>query len=213
MHRIRVGLLDDHRVVLRALRSYLEAHADLEVVGEATSGVALLRSLKAWAADVLVIDLLLPGGIDGLETIRRARVLCPAARAVVLTAFVDADRAAAARRLGALGYVRKDSDPEMLVHAIRCAAAGRVWLDPQLAGLAPDATGPAPESPLTLREREVLEGLARGHTNREIAAGLGIGEETVKTHVSSLLAKLHLADRRQAALHALKQRLVSLDEL
>lgn len=209
---IRIILVDDHTVVRRGLRSYLDAFADIEVVGEAASGEACLDSLESWLPDVAVMDLLMPGGIDGIETTRQARALSPHTQIVVLTAHVDEARVVAALRAGAIGYVRKDAEPELLLTAVRAAARGQSMLDPSIAGSVLQEVMGKTEG-LTERELMVLRGLAHGHSNKQIAAELIIGEETVKTHVGNILSKLHMAQRTQAVVAALKQGLISLDEI
>lgn len=216
--RVRVALVDDHAVVRRGLRTFLESFTDLAVVGEASSGEEALERLESWLPDVLVMDLLMPGGIDGIETTRRARALTPHTQVVVLTSATEDERVVAALRAGALGYVRKDADPQALLEAIRAAARGRTLLDPSVAAaLLTEVTREQSRSrlgaTLTDREREVLRLLAHGRTNHEIAAELVITDETVKTHVGNILSKLQLAHRAQAMLYALKNGLVSLDEI
>ncbi len=217
---IRVLLVDDHAVVRQGLRSYLESFEDIVVVGSAASGEEALEFLQSSPSDVAVVDLLMPGGMDGFETIRRARSLSPHTQVVVLSGYSDDARVMAALRAGAIGYVRKEADPEVLLNAVRLAARGRAMLDPALAGAVLQdlaGGGPAPinagPDALTPREEEVLRQLALGRTNRQIAEALIVGEETVKTHVGNVLAKLHLAHRAQAMLYALKQGLVTLDEV
>ena len=209
---IRIILVDDHTVVRRGLRSYLDAFADIEVVGEAASGEACLDSLETWLPDVAVMDLLMPGGMDGIETTRRARALSPHTQIVVLTAHVDEARVAAALRAGAIGYVRKDAEPELLLTAVRAAARGQSMLDPSIAGSVLQEVIGQTEG-LTTRELMVLRLLAHGRSNKQIADELIIGEETVKTHVGNILSKLHMAQRTQAVVVALKQGLISLDEI
>jgi NarL family two-component system response regulator LiaR len=216
--RLRVALVDDHAVVRRGLRSFLESFADLAVVGEASSGEEALAALESWLPDVLVMDLLMPGGIDGIETTRRARALSPHTQVVVLTSATEDERVVAALRAGALAYVRKDADPHTLLEAIRAAARGRTLLDPNVAAaLLAEVTRARTHAPLaatlTEREREVLRLLAHGRANREIAAELVISDETVKTHVGNILSKLQLAHRAQAIIYALKNGLISLDEI
>ena len=217
MNKIQLVLVDDHRVVRQGLRSYLESFDDVVVVGEAASGEELLQKLEGWLPAVVVMDLLMPGGMGGIEATRRVRTLSPHTQVVVLTAFTDDARVTAALRAGAIGYVRKDADPELLLTAVRAAARGQSVLDPSVAGsvlqdLLRSQEG-LPGSELTEREMEVLRQLANGRTNKEIAAALTIGEETVKTHVGNILAKLQLAHRTQAVIYALKEGLISLDEL
>jgi len=215
MTKIRVVLVDDHHIVRRGLRSFLESFSDIEIIGEAANGEAAITAIESWLPDVVVIDLLMPGGIDGIETTRHLRMRSPHSQVVVLTAFTDDVRIIAALREGAIGYVRKDAAPETLLAAVRGAARGQSVLDPTVAGsvLQELVRSSRLGADLTERETAVLRQLAHGRTNREIAEMLTISEETVKTHVGNILAKLHLAHRTQAALYALKQGLVTLDEL
>ncbi len=215
MSQIRVALVDDHQVVRQGLRSYLEAFTDVCVVGMASSGEEAVLQVDAWLPDVIVMDLLMPGGIDGIETTRRIRTRSPHTQVVVLTAYADDARVVAALRAGAIGYIRKEADPELLLSAVRAAARGQSVLDPSIAGsvLQDLLRGRLPGSELTEREMDVLRQLANGRTNKQIAEVLVISEETVKTHVGNILAKLQLAHRGQAILYALKQGLISLDEL
>jgi NarL family two-component system response regulator LiaR len=212
---LRLALVDDHRVVRRGLRSYFEAFGDLAIVGEAASGEEALAQLGAWMPDVIVMDALMSGGMDGIEATRRARARAPHTQVVVLTAHTDDARVVAALRAGAIGYVRKDADPEVLLQAVRAAAQGQSVLDPAIArDVLDDLARLLPlQEALTEREREVLRLLAQGRPNRAIAEMLVISEETVKTHVGNILAKLHLAHRQQAMVYALKQGIVKLDEL
>lgn len=211
--KTRVVLVDDHRVVRQGLRNLLESYPDLQVVGSASSGEEVLTNLAEWLPDVVVVDLLMPGGIDGLETTRRIHLAAPSARVVVLTAYADDARVVAALRMGAIGYVRKDAEPEVLRDAVRAAAQGRSFLDPAITDSVLLELARGSKDELTEREQAVLKQLAHGRTNREIADALMVSEETVKTHVGNILAKLHLAHRTQAAIYALKQGLVSLDEI
>ena len=214
-NKVRVVLVDDHHVVRRGLRSFLDSFADISVIGEAANGEELLAQVEQWQPDVVVMDLLMPGGMSGIETTRRLRILLPQTQVVVLTAYTDEARVIAALRVGAIGYVRKDAAPDLLLSAVRSAALGRSVLDPKIAGavLQELLEQSSIEPGLTERELEVLRQLAHGRTNREIAIQLIISEETVKSHVGNLLAKLQLAHRTQAALYALKQGVVGLDEL
>lgn len=214
MNRIRVALVDDHRVVQVGLRSYLESFPDIEVVGATSSGEEALQRLPDWQPDVVVMDVRMPGGIDGIETTRRLRAALPKIRVVVLTADPDDSRVVAALRAGAVGFVRKDSEPEVFLNAVRAAAQGRSVFPAIPAELLRDlANGNAPIETLTERETEVLRHLGLGQTNKEIAAVLRVSEETVKTHVGNILAKLQLSHRTQAALYALKEGLVSFEDL
>lgn len=216
--RIRVALVDDHAVVRKGLRAFLEAFPDFAIVGEASSGEEALAHLDLWLPDVLVVDLLMPGGLDGVATTRQARALSPHTQVVVLTSATEDERAVAALRAGAIGYVRKDADPQALLDAIRAASRGRTQIDASVAGallqeLTRERSPSRAEAPLTEREQEVLRELAHGHTNHEIAEALVVSDETVKTHVGNILSKLQLAHRAQAIIYALKRGLISLDEI
>lgn len=215
MEHIRVVLVDDHRVVRQGLRTYLESFPDLEVVGEASSGEEVLRSIELWLPDVVVMDLLMPGGMDGVETIRCVRQLTPHSQVIALTSYTDDARIIAVLRAGAIGYVRKDAAPEMLLTAVRAAAHGQSLLDPAVAGavLQELAHGEKPEVALSEREQDVLRQLALGLTNREIAEAMMVSPETIKTHVGNILTKLHLAHRTQAVIYALKYGIISLDDI
>ena len=215
MSRTRVALVDDHRVVQTGLRSYLESFDDIEVIGAASSGEEALEKLEGWLPDVVVMDLRMPGGMDGIEATRRVRALSPHTQVVVLTAHTDEARVVAALRAGAIGYVRKDAQPEVFLAAVRGAARGQSVLDPAVAGsvLQELLHGGGLVEALSERETEVLRQLAHGRTNREIADTLHVSEETVKTHVGNILSKLQLGHRTQAVIYALKQGLLSLDEI
>jgi two-component system, NarL family, response regulator LiaR len=215
MHKITLVLVDDHSVVRRGLRTYLESFDGMTVVGEASSGEEALKQMESWLPQVVVMDLLLPGGMDGIEATRRVRALAPNTQVVVLTAHTDEARVVAALRAGAIGYVRKDADPELLLTAVRAAARGQSVLDPAVAGVVlQQLVGEtAVHDTLTQREMTVLRLLAHGRSNRDIAAELTVGEETIKTHVGNILSKLHMAQRTQAVVAALKQGLISLDEI
>jgi DNA-binding NarL/FixJ family response regulator len=216
MREIRVVLVDDHKVVRQGLFSYLDPFPDISVIGQASSGEELLTHLSDWLPDVVVMDLLMPGGMDGIEATQRTRILSPHTQVVVLTAFTDEARVVAALRAGAIGYVRKNADPELLLTAVKAAAQGQSTLDPTIANSVLLDLLHGHENwrkDLTERELDVLRQLAHGRTNREISEELGISNETVKTHVGNILAKLQLAHRTQAAIYALKQGLISLDEL
>lgn len=215
METIRLALVDDHHVVRRGLRSFLEAFPDITVVGEASSGEELLERVDRWLPDVVIMDLLMPGGIDGIETTRQVRAMTPHTQVVVLTAHTDDARVIAALRAGAIGYVPKDAEPETLLSTVRAAARGQSLLGPAIAeSVFQELVGRARiRYDLTEREMEVLRLLAHGQTNREIAEELVVTVETVKTHVGNILAKLHLAHRTQAVIHALKEGLISLDDI
>jgi DNA-binding NarL/FixJ family response regulator len=207
--RIRIALVDDHRVVTRSLKAYLESFPDFEVVGIAAGGEELLKHLSEWRPQIVLLDLLMPGGWDGIETTRRILERAPDVRVIALTASLDEPRMMGVLRAGAAGYIRKDAEPETLLAAVRAVARGKTYIDPSVAR---QALGAAPREDLTARETEVLRRLAQGLSNKEIAEALSIGEETVKTHVSNVLAKLEAENRAQAIVQALKRGLVSLEE-
>ena len=215
MSDLKIVLIEDHRVVSRGLRTYLESFKDIKVTGIAQSGEEALKKLDEWSPDVVVVDLLMPGGMDGIETTKLVRSRFPRIRVVVLTASTDEARLVASLRAGAIGYVRKDAEPEILLSAVREAALGHSFIDPSVAGTAllDLARGGPPEEELTERELTVLRQLAHGRTNREIADALFISEETVKTHIGNILGKLQLTHRTQALIYALKRKLISLDDL
>ncbi len=212
---IRVALVDDHNVVRRGLRRFLESYSDLMIVGESSNGEEALQQMEEWLPDVVVMYLLMPGGMDGIEAICRVRLLTPHTQVVALTSYTNDAQAIAALRAGAIGYVRKDADPDVLLSSIRAAAQGRSSLDPTIATVVLQelVRGEKPDIKLTEREQEVLRQIALGRTNREIAGALLVSEETVKTHVGNILAKLHLAHRTQAVIYALKRGLIALDEI
>ncbi|BCL81279.1 DNA-binding response regulator [Ktedonobacteria bacterium brp13] len=213
---IRVVLVDDHQVVRHGLCTYLESFPDLEVVGQASSGEEALAHIELWLPNVVVMDLLMPGGIDGIETIRRVCKLAPSTHIVALTSYTDEARVIAALRAGAIGYVRKDALPEVLLDAIRSAARGQSLLDPGIADAVLkelSQTSAARSTSLSEREQEVLQHLALGRTNREISELMIVSPETVKTHVGNILTKLQLAHRAQAVIYALKQGMISLDDI
>jgi NarL family two-component system response regulator LiaR len=207
---IRIVLVDDHRVVLRSLQAYLESFPDLRVVGVAASGEELLARVDQWNPDVVLQDLLMPGGLDGVRTTERLMARRRQSRVIALTASVDEARMMGVLRAGAIGYVRKDAEPETLVAAIRAVAAGRTFIDPAVSRILSDRAAP---DDLTARELDVLREVALGHSNREIAGTLGVTDETVKTHVAHVLAKLQVENRAQAIVQALKRGLVTLEDI
>jgi NarL family two-component system response regulator LiaR len=208
--RIRVLLVDDHQVVRQGLRAFLQLQPDVEVVGEAAGGSAAVAAAAAGRPDVVLMDLVMPEG-DGIAAIRALAEAAPGARVVVLSSFADDERIFAAMQAGAAGYLLKDVDPDALAEAIREVHRGRPVLHPDVAARlmrrAADPASPATE-PLTPREREVLRLVVEGFANKQIARRLVISEKTVKTHVSSILQKLGVADRTAAAVLAIRQGLV-----
>lgn len=221
--RIRILIADDHVIVRDGLTAMLAAQPDMVVVGEATDGTAAVELAAHLSPNVILMDLVMPGK-DGLAAIQEIRIACPSAHILVLTSFADDDLVFPAIKAGALGYLLKDATREQLVQAIREVAQGRAILHPAIAlkvmrelsgkrsfaTMADNAQDLCCGS-LTPRELEALRLIAQGLTNQEIARLLVIHERTVAKYVSSILEKLHLANRTQAALYALKQGLASLE--
>jgi DNA-binding NarL/FixJ family response regulator len=202
---IRVLIADDHPVVRQGLRTFLGVQGDIDVVGEASDGVEVVSLAESLRPDVILLDLKMPG-VDGLTALRELRERGVPGRVLVLTSAADRERVLPVVRAGAAGYLYKDVDPHALVQAIRAVHDGHVLFAQDAA----EAVLAAPGEPgkgtalLTEREREVLVQIARGLSNREIARALVVSEKTVKTHVSSILMKLGLQDRTQAALYAVR---------
>jgi NarL family two-component system response regulator LiaR len=212
---IRVLIADDHAVVRRGLRMLIDVKPGMEVAGEAVDGLEAVHLARSVQPDVILLDLVMPhkGGIEAIREIKQEN---PEARILVLTSFAEDDKVFPAIKAGALGYLLKDSSPEVLLEAIRQVYRGESSLHPTIArklilelNQPPDL--PPTEEPLTRREVEVLKLVAKGMTNQEISEALVIREGTVRVHVSNILDKLHLANRTQAALYALREGLASLD--
>jgi NarL family two-component system response regulator LiaR len=227
--KIRVLIVDDHAVVRQGLRTFLELHGALspagassddvsalpiEVVGEAADGAQAVDLAGRLQPDVVLLDLVMPG-MDGIQATPRITETSPRSRVIILTSFGEEDKVIPAVRAGAQGYLLKDIPPDELVRAVRAAYLGQVQLHPDVARKLMSAVAAKEEPPasrphqaavdeLTGRELEVLGLIARGFNNREIAEKMVISEKTVKTHVSSILGKLHLEDRTQAAIYALR---------
>jgi NarL family two-component system response regulator LiaR len=210
---IRVILVDDHNMVRMGLKAYFATLPDITVVGEAGTGEEAVRLAADLAPDVVLMDLIMPG-MDGVAATRQVRRVSPRTQVIVVTSYHEDEHIFPAIRAGALSYVLKDIDPDDLAEAIRRAAAGEAVLNPRVAarlvkelhGQREEAVNPFSE--LTDRELEVLRQVAAGKNNREIAAALVIGESTVKSHIANILAKLHLADRTQAAVYAWQEGIV-----
>jgi len=208
---IRILTVDDHSVVRQGLRMFLALDEELEVVGEAADGAEAVRLAHELFPDVVLMDLLMPGmdGITATETIRREM---PETEVIALTSVLEDQAVYDAMRAGAIGYLLKDTQADELCKAIKAAAAGQVQLSPQAAArLIREIQVPESPETLTPREAEVLRLLAEGKSNKDIGAELVIGIKTVKTHVSSILSKLDVSSRTQAALYAVRAGLVSLD--
>jgi two-component system, NarL family, response regulator LiaR len=204
---IRVLVVDDHAVVREGLRTFLSLQDGIEVVGEAGDGREAIAAAQRLRPDVVLMDLVMPR-VDGVQAMRELRDHVPGARVIVLTSFLEDDRLLPAIRAGAAGYLLKNVEPSELARAVRTADAGEALIDPAVAARLVDALASdhRPEQPLTAREQDVLDLLARGYANKRIARELGIAEKTVKTHVSHVLAKLGVSDRTQAALYATRNR-------
>lgn len=200
---IRVLVVDDHPVVRQGLRSFLDLQPDLTVVGEAADGVEAVTVAGAVCPDVILLDLRMPGA-DGVQALHGLSTAGSTAKVLVITSATEPAAVLPAIRAGAAGYVYKDVDPHALAAAIRSVHAGHVLLAPVVARLLADGDRQGGAGRLTARERDVLAGIAGGRSNRELARDLGLSEKTVKTHVSSILGKLGVQDRTQAALYAVR---------
>ncbi len=212
---VRVLIVDDHAIVRKGIRALLSEAGGFEVVGEADNGQAAVLAAQETQPDVVLMDLLMPG-MDGIEATRRITSRQPKARILVLTSFAADNKVFPAIKAGALGYLLKDSSPDELVRAIRQVQRGEPSLHPTIARkllqeiARPAEREPAPEA-LTARELEVLQLIAQGLSNQEIADRISVSESTVRAHVSRILGKLHLASRTQAALYAVREGLTDAD--
>jgi DNA-binding NarL/FixJ family response regulator len=208
---IRILLVDDHSVVRKGLRMFLSLDPELEVVGEARDGAEAVRMAHELTPDVVLMDLLMPV-MDGIQATAAIRRELPDTEVLALTSVLEDSAVVGAVRAGAIGYILKDTEADELRRAIKAAAAGQVQLAPQAAERLLREVR-TPESPETVTEREtdVLRLVAKGRANKEIAHELNIGEKTVKSHVSSILAKLNVPSRTQAALYAVRIGLVPPD--
>jgi NarL family two-component system response regulator LiaR len=213
---IRVLVTDDHLIVRKGIRALLATEPNIEVVGEAQDGHRAIEEAARLRPDVILMDLVMPG-MDGLEAIGHIVARQPETRILVLTSFSGDDKVFPAIKAGALGYLLKDSGPEDLVQAIRQVHRGESWLHPSIARkllkeLAQPAIPEPSARPLTAREMDVLQLLARGQSNQSISEELSISQATVRTHVSHILSKLCLSSRTQAALYAMRRGLASLND-
>lgn len=213
---IRVLVVDDHAIIRKGVRAVLDLVPDIDLVGEAENGVQAVKLEQELAPDVILMDLMMPE-MDGIAAIKEIKKQRPTARILVLTNFAGEEMIFPAIKAGAVGYHLKDSSPETLIEAIRQVSQGVASLHPSIAKKVLDELQNSgrqklSDEPLTPREVEVLRRLAQGQENKDIAEQLVISEATVRTHVSNILGKLHLASRTQAALYALREGLASLDE-
>ena len=213
---IRVMVVDDHPVVRRGMKSLLEEEDDIELVGEAVNGKDAIEKVEILKPDVILMDLVMPE-MSGIEAIEKITASHPDARILVMTSFAADDKVFPSIKAGALGYVLKDSDPDDLIRMIRQVYRGELSIHPTIARkviqeLNHPAKDPLTPSPITEREEEILQLLAQGMENKEIAAYLVVRDATVRTHVSNILRKLQLANRVQATLYALRTGITSLDD-
>ena len=215
MDSIRVLIADDHAIVREGQRALIETEPGMELIGEAADGVEAVHMARTLQPDVILLDLLMPrkGGVEAIGEIKEEN---PKARILVLTSFAEDEKVYAAIKAGALGYLLKDASPQEILAAIREVHRGEPSMPPiithkLMSELQRTSNLPPTEDPLTERELEILKLVAQGLPNLEIAQRLVISERTVRTHVSNMLAKLHLANRTQVALYALREGLAHLD--
>jgi two-component system, NarL family, response regulator LiaR len=215
VQNIRVLIADDHAIVREGLRTLINTEPGMELVGEAANGAEAVEKARKLNPDVILMDLVMPvmNGLDAIVEIRREN---PQARILVLTSFVEDDKVLPAVKAGALGYLLKDTLPDELIEAIRNVYKGEPSLDAAVAlklmrEIREPVKSPSLEEALTHRELDVLKLVGLGLSNQEVANRLFISEWTVRTHVSEILTKLHLSNRTQAALYAVKKGLVELE--
>lgn len=215
---IRVFQADDHAIVRDGMRWLLMGEDDIELVGEAADGQEAIEKVKRLTPNVILLDLQMPK-LSGLDAIPLIQEVSPDSKIIVITSFGDDDHVFQAIQLGAVGYLLKDTMPQKILQVIRNAALGQASLDPEIAQRLLDyvvkakkPNKPLTEDPLTQREVEILKLVAKGSTNIEISNQLVVSERTVRTHVSNILGKLHLANRTQAALYALREGIATLDD-
>ena len=213
--QIRILISDDHAVVREGLSSFISLEPDLEVVAEAGDGIEAVEIALAVVPDIILMDIVMPRQ-TGIEALQQLKEAGSPAKVIVLTSFAEYEQIYPAIKAGAMGYLLKDSTPEQLVQAIRDVYQGQTSLSPVIARMLieeikEESELPLSEDPLTDREVEVLKLVAQGHTNKEIAERLVVSKGTVGTHISNILNKLHLANRTQAALYALRRGMVDLE--
>jgi NarL family two-component system response regulator LiaR len=208
MDGLTVLIADDHPVVRQGLRTFLDLQEGMSVIGEAATGAEAVAKVEELLPDVVLMDLVMPD-LDGIEAARRIRDVSPSTKVIVLTSYADDEKIFPAIKAGAAGYLLKDVEPDEIAEGIRRAQRGEALLHPKIAArVMREVTEEKAEGQvLTARELDVLRGLARGLSNKAIAEELVVSEKTVKTHVSNILAKLHLAHRTEAALFAVRERL------
>lgn len=214
---IRLLVVDDHSIVRKGICALLEQIDDIQVIGEGSNGQEAVELAKELNPDIILMDLLMPK-MDGTTAIREIKAWQSNIRIIALTSFVTEEKVFPAIKAGAIGYLLKDSEPEELIAAIRKVYRGEPSLHPTVAKMVLEELGqpvkqPLTPDPLTEREVDVVRLVAQGFSNRQIADQLVIGEATVRTHVGNILNKLHLANRVQATLYALREGLTSLDEI
>jgi len=213
-NKIRILVVDDHAVVRKGLQALISSDDDMEVVGEAVNGVEAVESARVLKPDVILLDMVMPEQ-GGIETIKKLFDQQFDVKILVLTSFSDQEKVIPAIQAGVLGYLLKDTQPEQLLQAIRAVSQGQTYLHPLIAlQVIQEVNRPVEdeEGLLTSREVAVLKLVARGFSNNDIAESLLINERTVGNHISNLLSKLHFTNRTQAALYALRQGMVTLDE-
>ena len=212
---ISILIVDDHAIVREGQRALIDTEPGMTLVGEATNGAEAIEMARSLNPDVIFMDLFMPG-IGGIEAIEAIKAENQEARILVLTSFAEDEKVFTAVKAGALGYLLKDATPDELLTAVRQVSRGEPAMNPTIANklmreLQRESSLPPTEDPLTERELEILKLVAQGLSNQEIAEKLVISERTVRTHVSNILSKLHLANRTQAALYALREGFIDLD--